>query len=286
MAWPDPWQGGGRGGQQYGPPPGHPGHPGQQIPPRAQPGEAPQFGQQSQYPRQPAAPRGSPQQSAPQGGPSPAGQQPGPGWSVQPGFPPQSQGSLGAWPGGFGGAVPPRKPGEAYVLIPGSRIQFDASGPLELGSLLDRFLARLLDLLMVGAVLSAALVPLAFIVRPDYGFLDTESIIALGYAVLLPLILMVYEAVGLSRSGRTLGKKIMGLRVVTQSSSATGTGFAAGTAIGRAFLTSGLGVLNVLLFLGSLLLVLFYLSPVFDMLGRRGWHDAYAKTYVISTNPA
>ncbi|MFD6793812.1 MULTISPECIES: RDD family protein [Prauserella salsuginis group] len=156
---------------------------------------------------------------------------------------------------------------------------------MELGPLLHRFLARLLDLLIVGAVAGAVLVPLAIIFGRDHGFLGTGEMLRGGYAVLLPLVLMVYEAIGLAKRGRTVGKKIMGLRVVTRSSSTTGAGLVAGPAIGRAFLTSGLGVLNILLYVGSLLLLLFWLSPVFDTLGRRGWHDAHAKTYVISTKP-
>ncbi|TWH19706.1 putative RDD family membrane protein YckC [Prauserella rugosa] len=195
------------------------------------------------------------------------------------------QAGYGGGPG-YGMPMPPRKPGEATVLVPGARIQFDGGAPLELASLMYRFLARLLDIVMVGAVVSAVLLPLAIIFGRDSGVFGTSATITSGYAVLYPLIMMIYEAIGLGKRGRTFGKKIMGLRVVTRSSSAHGSGLGAGPAMSRALLVPGLGVLNILLYLGSAALLLYFLSPVFDPRGRRGWHDLVAKTYVISTKPA
>ncbi|MCP2252672.1 putative membrane protein YckC, RDD family [Prauserella aidingensis] len=172
---------------------------------------------------------------------------------------------------------------EAGILRPGAAIRFAEGPPLQLASLPQRLLARLLDVLIVTAGVSAVVVPLAFALDPVLADLEPDEMLPFAYMLGLPFVLTGYEAWLLSVRGVTLGRKIMGVRVVNRAVAAgVRRGIGAGAGIGRALLLPFTGIVPYLGWVGAALLAL---SPAFDVDGRRGWHDRAAKTYVVTTKP-
>jgi uncharacterized RDD family membrane protein YckC len=134
-----------------------------------------------------------------------------------------------------------------------------------------RLLAALVDaglaLLVVGA-------PMALGVRPvlvDPAAAPAAGWLAAGWVLLLTL--AVTQWMLLARRGWTLGKRALGVVVVSERS-----GFPPGP--GAALLRLGVPVLaNVVPLLGPALVAV---SPFFDRTGRRqGWHDKVAGTVVV-----
>ncbi|WP_280693524.1 RDD family protein [Kitasatospora sp. GAS204B] len=155
-----------------------------------------------------------------------------------------------------------------------------------------RLVARLVDLAVVGAVVAAVGVPLAVDTTAylqqkldqartashltgrevQVWLLDGTVLgrVALLLGVLL-LVGLLYEVLPTARTGRTLGKRLAGVRVV----GSTGAGRAGRPpGFGRALVRCLVGQLTVLTVLGPL-------APLTDRQRRRGWADRAARTRVV-----
>jgi uncharacterized RDD family membrane protein YckC len=262
-------------GQQpggYGQQPQQPyGQPGQQPYGQPQPGQPP-YGQPSGgFPA--AQPYGQPV-SPPYGQPSGGFQQPGqmPPYGVPGGYP-------GQQPGMGGGQAYGSMPGQAHILVPGSQIQFPGSPPLVLATMGSRFLARIVDGLIVGIPVAIIYFVLLFAVVSSGGGFWIELLIS----PLLAIAYVLYEGFMLSARGATVGKNVAGIRLVTQQSVASQQ---AGIGGGPAFTRIATMILpGIVPCIGSLVAFLMIISPFFDEQARQGWHDKAAKTYAISTKP-
>ncbi|NLU71191.1 RDD family protein [Streptomyces sp. HNM0575] len=259
---------------------------------------APSVPHQGAPAQQPPAQQQAPQQAAPpqappavpqQGGvPSPGPAQPS--WAQQVHDLAGGQGGQGG-PGGVPGAGPDPQgahgqegvvPWRPPVADPFQSAQMEAR-PAALGK---RFAARLVDGVLTGAVAAAVAFPfVGEAVDHVQGKIDavrnagetrtvwlidgtTGGYLALVLGALL-LFGLLYEVLPTSRWGRTLGKKLFGLRVLTMEQQDK-PGF--GSALTR-WLTYGVlsalvvGVVNVL-------------WCVFDRPWRQCWHDKLAGTFV------
>lgn len=251
---------------------------------------------QSPAPQQstgPAARNQAPQNPAPHSpAPRPAAQspvqQPPAQQAAAPsaGFPPQG----GAAPAGTGaqgadpdGVIPWKPPAAAD---PFSALAEAAQGhPAGLGR---RLAARLIDTLVLGALTAAVAVPMWGTVT-DHLDAKVEAAKQSGrqvtvylidgttipvFATILAVLLIggaLYEALPTLKWGRTLGKKLCGVRVLDIESHDTPT---LGAALKRWFVYSVLGVLVV-----GVLNVVWCL---FDQPWRQCWHDKLARTFVAS----
>ncbi|MFG2829745.1 RDD family protein [Streptomyces sp. NPDC048434] len=230
------------------------------------------------------APQSPAQHPAPQ---SPAQQTPGPQASApSAGFPPQG----GTAPAGSGaqgadadGVIPWKPPAAADPFQAAAEA---AQGhPAGLGR---RLAARLIDTLVLGALTSAVAVPMWSTVTDHIDakveaakqsgrqvtvyLIDGTTIPVL--ATILAVLLIggaLYEALPTLKWGRTLGKKLCGVRVLDIEGHDTPT---LGAALKRWFVYSVLGVLVV----GVLNVV----WCVFDRPWRQCWHDKVARTFVAS----
>nr|WSX20791.1 RDD family protein [Streptomyces tubercidicus] len=234
---------------------------------------------QSPAPRQPA-----PQQPAPQ---PPVQQQPAPQAAAPlPGVP-QQGGAAPARPGTQGadadGVIPWKPPAAADPFA--AMAQAAQGHPAGLGR---RFVARLIDTLVLGALTAAAAVPLWSTVT-DHLDAKVEAAKQSGrqvtvylidgttmpvFATILAVLLIggaLYEALPTLKWGRTLGKKLCGVRVLDIESHDTPT---LGAALKRWFLYSVLGVLAI-----GVLNVVWCL---FDRPWRQCWHDKLARTFVAA----
>ncbi|WP_242705032.1 RDD family protein [Streptomyces griseocarneus] len=170
-----------------------------------------------------------------------------------------------------GGSVPQRRPG---------------AGPS--AGLGRRLAARLLDTLLLGGVVGAVAVPLwgravdHIDAKVDQARQTGETVTVWlldgttgGYlAVVLAVLLIggvLYEALPTAKWGRTVGKKLCGVRVLDIESHETPS---MGAALRRWLLYGVLGVLGV----GALGV----LWCVFDRPWRQCWHDKSARTFVAS----
>ncbi|MGW8386577.1 RDD family protein [Streptomyces albidoflavus] len=234
---------------------------------------------------QPAAP------AVPQPRPAPAPapvQQPAPvqpGWAQQP--PAPAAPAAPAVPvaparGDENVPVVPWKPPVEDPFLAAARAQA-AARPAGLGR---RLAARLVDTLVVGAVTAAAAVPLASAARDHLDakieaaklsgrtvtvwLLDgtTAGYLAAVLAVLL-LFGVVYEALPTAKWGRTLGKKLFGLRV-QDIEEHDAPAFGAALRRWLVYSVSGLLVVGVAGVLWCL----------FDRPWRQCWHDKAARTFV------
>ncbi|OIV36684.1 hypothetical protein BIV57_15065 [Mangrovactinospora gilvigrisea] len=252
----------------YPPPPGptNPNDPyGQQQPgygyPQAQPQQPPQ---QQSY----GYPQGQPQQVPPQQPAYGQGyQQQVPPQQPMPGYPQQS----------YAGAPGVAQADSGYVQIPGL-------GTVEVANMGARLGARLLDGVFLGIVYG---IVMALGMGAAIGAVNSNPddpnaaagsaflILLLSYGFLIGL-LGLYEWICIGVWGQTLGKKIVGIRVVRQN-----TGQAPG--LGASFMRS---LAFYICGFVPLLNILMYLSPLFDSSGRKqGWQDKMANTLVIRGNP-
>ncbi|MEU8784632.1 RDD family protein [Streptomyces sp. NPDC048637] len=250
---------------------------------------------QSQTPQQTPAPQtAAPQTPAPQ---SPAPQHPAPRPPVQPqagqqtsapaaGVPPQG-GAAPARPGPQGadadGVIPWKPPTAADPFA--AMAQAAQGHPAGLGR---RFAARLIDTLVLGALTAAVAVPLWGTVT-DHLDAKVEAAKQSGrqvtvylidgtttpvFAAILAVLLIggaLYEALPTLKWGRTLGKKLCGVRVLDIESHDSPT---LGAALKRWFLYSVLGILVI-----GVLNVVWCL---FDRPWRQCWHDKLARTFVAA----
>jgi uncharacterized RDD family membrane protein YckC len=233
----------------YGQQPGGYGQP-PQSPPYGQPAQAPSYGQQAPYGQQQNY-----GQQAPYGQP-PYGQAP-----QQPGY----------------GA-----PASEFVNIPGV-------GTFKLADMGQRFLARLIDGVIIGVPLSvlslvilAAMAPSAQDIAFGRATATSFIVILLIWAGFLLVLSVAYEVGMLSTRGATIGKNLMGLRVASaQTANTPGAGLGLNVAGLRWAVLYGPGIVP---FVGGLWVLVCMLSPFFDNTGaRQGFHDKAAKTWVLST---
>jgi uncharacterized RDD family membrane protein YckC len=265
--------------QQGYPPPGPP-YPGQ--PYQGQPYPDASF--QGQYPGQPYQGQGYPAQAytgqAYLGQAYPGQQVPGYG-SWQGGNQsayasgPYPQAGPGAGPGGPWG-YPPAPEGLPLPASPTS-VYWPGVGTVAIPGMGTRLLARLIDavIVLVGVGVLGALV--AGLVS---GLNDAASGASWVTGVAIALVILVfavgpalYEIGMLATRGATLGKRMLGVRVV-RAEDAQLLGW--GRATGRFIVPFG----GLIIPLFSLLC---WLSPLFDSSGRRrGWHDLVAGSVAIA----
>lgn len=248
--------------------PGAPGQPGQSDPYGQQPGQPGQYGPPGQQ-GQPGQ-YGQPQYGQGQGQNMPPypGQQGQPGQYGQPGY-----GPGGGGPGGPDyGQVAQAQSG--LVQIPGM-------GTVKVATIGSRALARIIDSVILGAIVSilwfAVLGGIGATANDDGTVSEEQAggILAafFGMFVLTVIITIAYELVLIAIKGQTVGKMIMGIKVV-RSADGQVPGF------GPSFMRWLLPIIGWLICAIGEILV--YLSPLFDSSGRaQGWHDKAANTLVI-----
>lgn len=158
--------------------------------------------------------------------------------------------------------------------VPADPDEFPAEGPNALGSILHRALARLVDALLVAVPFIALAVPYLEIEGDQVSLdeLPTWFLAAqLGVAVVYEVLLLGFWG------GRTVGKRVMGLRVARYEDGGKPTFGQAGQRVLLPALPAA--VPNPFV---AALQYLVYGSSLFHPL-RRGWHDRYAGTIVVRT---
>ncbi|NED15347.1 RDD family protein [Streptomyces sp. SID9124] len=235
---------------------------------------------------------------------NPYGQQPGQPPQGQPGYgypqapqgvPPQGQPGYGYPQQG----VPPQgQPGYGYPQQPGTLqanngyINVPVLGTVEIASMGRRLGARCLDGLIIGVIYTIfSFIGLAGALGLAKSTDDCGSPMDAGYdkcvndasmgfiatmfgmLAILVLITLLYEWLMISLMGATLGKKILGLKVVKEN-----TGLNPG--LGAGFIRWIIPIVGAFLcYIGA---ILTYLSPFFDNSGKlQGWHDRAAGTLVV-----
>ncbi|WP_027931578.1 RDD family protein [Amycolatopsis thermoflava] len=231
-----------------------------------------------QYPQTGPQPYGQPSGGFQQPYGQPGQPQPGyPAYGPPQGYPGQPQYGQPAYGQPQYAGIPPM-PGQAHIVVPGSRIQFRHTPPLVLATMGSRFLARVVDGLIIGVPLTILVLILQLAVLA--GDPSTWWIFLL-FLPLTSLSVLVYEGVMLATRGATVGKNVAGIRIVTeQSAGQPGAGIGGGPAFTRLATMVLPGLIPCI---GGLVELLVVLSPFFDEQARQGWHDKAAKTYAIST---
>lgn len=225
-------------------------------------------------PQTPAQQTPAPQTAAQQT-PAPSAGFPAQGGAAQAGPAPQG--------GDADGVIPWKPPAAADPFY--EALQAAQGHPAGLGR---RFAARLIDTLVLGAITAAVAVPLWGTVT-DHLAAKVEAAKQSGrqvtvylidgttipvFATILAVLLLggaLYEALPTLKWGRTLGKKLCGVRVLDIESHDTPT---LGAALKRWFVYGVLGVLAV----G----VLNAAWCLFDRPWRQCWHDKVARTFVAA----
>jgi uncharacterized RDD family membrane protein YckC len=151
-----------------------------------------------------------------------------------------------------------------------------APGP-QLAGLGPRFLAYLIDSLIVGGILLVGyILMIVFAVagaatQTEAGSTAGGLVATLVFFILFPLAIGIalYNQIYLAgkNNGQTIGKKMMKIRIVKQD----GTQFG----YGDAFLRNIIGY-----WISNLICSLGFLWILFDK-QRQGWHDKIFKTYVV-----
>jgi uncharacterized RDD family membrane protein YckC len=267
------------------PPPGQPGQPGQ-----------PGYGAPGQYGQQPGQPGGQPGQPGGQPGQPGYGQQPGPGG--QPGQPGYGQPQYGQQPGqpGYGQPQYGQQPGQPGYGQPGGYpqgpdygqvaqaqsglVQIPGMGTVKVATIGSRALARIIDSVILYAIVGIlyfVFIGGAAAATNDGTVSNGETAGILGgffaFIGISVLITILYELLLTAFKGQTVGKMVMGIKVV-RSADGQVPGF------GPAFMRWLLPMIGAFLcYVGAILV---YLSPLFDSSGRvQGWHDKAANTLVI-----
>ncbi|MET9498207.1 RDD family protein [Streptomyces sp. NPDC006552] len=212
---------------------------------------------------------------APPGGGSPydGPQPPDPGPGQNPYDTPQNP--YGATPPPGGGAPPPYGGGDPYGAGGGYGAQDPTAGMPPLADSGKRVLARIIDLVLVGIVvglLSWAFGTSEYETDPDkiqYGR-------QFGQSLLAAVLYIGYDTVMMARTGQTLGKKLLKLRVANLDNGATPS------------VQSNL-LRAVVLWLPAVFCCACIWTAIcggwsfFDKPYRQGLHDKAAKTVVVST---
>ncbi|MEU4618509.1 RDD family protein [Actinoplanes sp. NPDC023801] len=257
---------------------------------------------------QPPPPAGwMPQPPPPPGWQPPPGMQPPPGWQPHPGAQPHpaAQPHPGAQP--YPGAPP--HPGAQPMKAQPYPYPFPYPMPMPavrphgmaLAGLGKRLTARLIDIfavLLINIVVNGYFGYLylqdfrpafrkymdevaAGNTAPILPVTDRMQTLSLAIVMIATLVWLAYEAPAIASSGQTLGKRIMGIKVVPVEKNEP-LGFA------RAFARWGrLGIWNLFWWCGVGLIVqfVFALSPAFDPRLRQAWHDKAAATVVVDVPP-
>ncbi|NYI06248.1 RDD family protein [Allostreptomyces psammosilenae] len=219
-------------------------------------GQSGGYGQQPPYGQQPAGGYGQPGYGYPQQGGGQGYGYPAPGAPQGYGYP--AQGGYGMPGGAPMGGMPP----------------LATSG--------QRFLARLLDWLVVGlpTVIVVVVIIGVSAVGADTSDPDTATALAMGglfgYTLLPYLVFFLYEGIMVSRSGQTLGKRWMGIRVARLQDG----GVPGGAGWGRTAMYLLPGMVPYLGFVYGLLNPLWHL---WDQPYRQCLHDKAVRTVVVST---
>jgi uncharacterized RDD family membrane protein YckC len=143
----------------------------------------------------------------------------------------------------------------------------------------QRFLARLLDLVIFGAMYVVLFVlgvgGLGASVDPQTGQASAAGAAALFGTIALAAVLgLLYEVVLIALKGQTVGKMALGIAVVRSADGGV-PGWGPSTV---RWLIPLVGAF--VCYVGAILV---YLSPLFDSSGRmQGWHDKAANTLVVS----
>ncbi|WP_033213382.1 RDD family protein [Kitasatospora phosalacinea] len=192
--------------------------------------------------------------------------------------------------------VPPQA-GYGYPQMPGTiqanngYINIANVGTVRIATMGQRFLARLLDGVVMSVVLGIAMAAgMAGMVglankadkcdpySSDYQSCVNDagtSVIATAFTMLavIAVFLLIYEWLLVGLAGATIGKMALGLRVVRENDGQH-------PGLGAGFIRYILPVVGAFLcYIGTLLV---YLSPFFDNSGKlQGWHDRAAGTVVI-----
>lgn len=153
----------------------------------------------------------------------------------------------------------------------------NATGDMVLASRWRRLGAHLLDSLIVGSAFSIVIVALVFIMvgsvqswqnNPESAF--AFFIVYFGTIFGSLLVFILYEAIMVSKTGATFGKKIVGIKVVT----ADGGPVSFGRALGR-------GLSKIL---SGMVMYIGYLMLLFDSEKKRALHDHICSTSVVDSN--
>jgi uncharacterized RDD family membrane protein YckC len=191
---------------------------------------------------------------------------------------------------------PPGQPMPAYGAVPGHAqahtgyVEIPGLGAVKVATVGQRLVARIIDAVLLWIVASIVMGIGGFglfassssiEVDPQTGRITNSTASGLGVAgfflaILVVLILgIAYEVVLIALRGQTLGKQIMGVKVVLQENGQV-------PGWGPSFLRWILpAVGSFLCGIGALIV---YLSVLFDNSGRQqGWHDKVAHDLVIST---
>ncbi len=121
-----------------------------------------------------------------------------------------------------------------------------------------RFLATIIDSILVGLIVS----PISSVFKSN----TNESIHELS-GLFSSILGVIYAVVMIVHDGKTIGKRLMKLKVVSSSYGPV--------TLGSALIRESIGK-----FLSGLVLSLGYLTVLLDP-QRRAWHDKWAKTYVV-----
>ncbi len=241
---PDPY------GQPRQPQPEPYGQPQPQPEPYGQPRQ-PQYG----YPQQSAPPYGYPQQAG----------QPGP-YGVPQGYPPAADAPYGYFP---------QPPGT--VQASSGYINLPYLGTVQLATMGQRFLARLLDFFVNGLVVfivaMAGLAGSLGIKSSGGGSASGAAATSLTIVFALSMSALLYEWLLTAFLGATLGKMAVGLRIVRERDGQN-------PGLGAGFVRYIIPIVGIFLCYVGMALV--FLSPFFDNSGKlQGWHDRAAGTVVV-----
>ena len=143
----------------------------------------------------------------------------------------------------------------------------------ELASLGSRLGARILDWILISVAIGVlAVIGIAGAIASG----EESSFIALvfGLALMVLAITLLYEMTMIALRGQTVGKMMVGARVVRATDGEV-PGW--GKSIGRWLILVGPALVPIG---GFLLTLLVYLSPTFDD-RRQGWHDKAVATVVV-----
>jgi uncharacterized RDD family membrane protein YckC len=255
------------------PPPGWQPPPGMQPPPGWQPppGAQPPPGWQPPPGTQP-----------PPGWQPPLGTQPPPGWQPPPGGQPMAGAPpMGAYPYPYPFPMPEARPHGMALAGLGKRLTarlIDIVAVLLLNAVVNGYFVYLYlqDFMpifrnIMDQTAAGASVPMAQQGTPRMQTLTVAIVI------IATLLWLAYEAPAISNSGQTLGKRIMGIKVVPVEKTGQ-LGFA------RAFTRwarLGMWTLFWSCGVGVVIQFLYALSPVFDPRLRQAWHDKAAATVVV-----
>jgi uncharacterized RDD family membrane protein YckC len=178
--------------------------------------------------------------------------------------------------------------------------EYSTPGGRRLAEATDRLLARLID----GLILSipALLIDIPIMVGLYFLAADLTRDVKDGGDVLLLLgvffgavavmlivngvVSYLYEVIYMRRTGQTIGKRVMKIRVVRVED---GGPIAASHARRRWLANEGVALLGVIPLVGSIVSVYGWMNPlwlIWDKPNRQCLHDKYAKTTVVKLTPA